>query len=218
MRRLLPIHWPRAKSFLFHSGQTAGLVVAAGLAMAAAPQAAPVDPPVEGRADAAPSAPPLPAEAEPLGPPIQIMRFLKPVEGHAVNSDFGPRRLAGAAEARSHEGVDIAAPQGTAIRATAPGRVVRVGYEAGGYGRFVEVRHPNGLTSFYAHMSRVQVRRGQRLAAGDRLGRVGSTGYSTGPHLHFEIRRRGAPLNPARYLDREFAFRAPAEPLPTARG
>lgn len=218
MRRLPPILWSRAKSFVIHSGQGAALIVVAGLAMAAAPQAASIDPPVEVRGDDVPSTPPFQAEAEPLGPPIQIVRFLKPVEGHAVNSNFGPRHLAGEAEPRPHEGVDIAAPSGTSIRATAQGRVVRVGYEAGGYGRFVEVRHPNGLTSFYAHMSRIEVRRGQALSAGDAVGRVGSTGYSTGPHLHFEIRRRGAKLNPTRYLDREFAFRAPAGALPTARG
>lgn len=214
MRRLLPTYWPRAKSFLIHSGQGIALAAVAGLAMAMAPQATVV----ETQGTDAPSAPPIPAEAEPLGPPIQVMRFLKPVPGYAVNSNFGTRHLAGEAAPRAHKGIDIAAPTGTPVRATAPGRVVRVGYEAGGYGHFAEVRHPNGLTSLYAHMSRVDVRRGQTLDAGQTLGRVGSTGYSTGPHLHFEIKRRGAQVNPSRYLDREFAFRAPAPTLPTVTG
>ncbi len=206
MRRLTPTlraSWPRAKSFLIHSGQSAGLVIAAGLAMAAAPLT-----PVE-RTDVEPSGPSAPAvqaTAEILGPPIQIVRFMKPVEGYEVNSHFGMRRLASERRARPHQGIDIAAPTGVAVLATAPGKVIRTGYEPRGYGRFAEVRHANGLTSFYAHLSRVEVSRGDRILAGEQLGRVGSTGFSTGPHLHFEIRRRGERLDPLDFIDREFAF------------
>lgn len=213
MRRLMPTStvspqtWARAKSFLIHSGQSIGLVAAAGLAMAMAPLT-PVDPLVQIQGDEAPTAPPVQAEAEVLGPPIQIVRFLKPVEGYDVNSNFGIRHLAGERAPRPHQGIDIAAPVGVPVLATAPGEVVRTGYQPGGYGRFAEVKHANGLTSFYAHMSKVEVRRGDRLSGGEQLGRIGSTGYSTGPHLHFEIRRGGVKLDPTRFIDREFAFRA----------
>ncbi len=213
MRRLTPTfsfqapRWARVKSFLIHSGQSAGLIAAAGLAMAMAPLT-PVDPLVQIQGDDAPTAPPVQAEAEVLGPPIQIVRFLKPVDGYDVNSNFGLRHLAGEAKPRPHQGVDIAAPVGVAVLSTAPGEVVRTGYEPGGYGRFAEIKHANGLTSFYAHMSRVEVKRGDRLSGGERLGRIGSTGYSTGPHLHFEIRRGGVKLDPTRFIDREFAFRS----------
>ena len=86
--------------------------------------------------------------------------------------------------------------------------VTAAGYDAGGYGNYVEVRHPNGLRSFYGHLSRIEARVGQAVETGQRIGRVGSTGYSTGPHLHFEIRRGGARLTPVRYLGREFAVKA----------
>jgi len=88
--------------------------------------------------------------------------------------------------------------------AAAEGVVIRTGYQPEGYGRFVEVAHPNGMTTLYAHMSRVDVASGMAVTGEDRLGLVGSTGYSTGPHLHFEVRRGGTPINPARVLDRTF--------------
>mgnify|MGYP002781422740 FL=1 len=103
-----------------------------------------------------------------------------------------------------HKGVDIAAPKGTSIFASAEGRVIRAGYHPAGFGRFVEVRHPNGVTTLYAHMSRVDVSTGQRVDGGERVGLVGSTGFSTGPHLHFEVRRNGEALNPSKFIGRSF--------------
>lgn len=179
------------------------------MAMAAAPQAmnaAGAPPSAEG-----PTAPPLIAQAEDLGPPIRIIRFDLPVLEHSINSRYGTRSLPGEAGPRLHAGIDIAAPTGTPILATAEGVVTATGYDRGGYGRYVEVRHPNGLRSFYAHMSAVDVQTGAQVAGGQIIGKVGSTGYSTGPHLHFEIRRGGARLNPAHYLDREFAVRIPGD-------
>ena len=82
--------------------------------------------------------------------------------------------------------------------------MVRTGYEAGGYGNFIEVRHPNGMSTLYAHLSRIDVTRGAAIATGQRIGLVGSTGYSTGPHLHFEVRRGGAQVNPTKVVDRHF--------------
>lgn len=201
MRRLLPT----ARSFLIHSGQAAALGAVAVLAMAAAPAAEPGYVPFDA-ALAAPAAPPVTAVAQPAGPVTAMIAFAAPVRGHGVNSPFGLRRLATEAVARHHKGVDIAAPKGTSVFVAAEGEVVRTGYEAGGYGRFIEVRHPNGMSTLYAHLSRVDVGSGDRLGAGERIGLVGSTGRSTGPHLHFEVRRNHVQVNPASVLGREFEF------------
>ena len=195
MRRLLPT----ARSFLIHSGQAAALGVVAVLAMAAAPLSSP-----ETDVSAAPEAPPATAVAEPAGPVTREIAFEAPVKGYSVNSPFGLRRLPGQA-ARRHEGVDIAAPRGTGVYVAAEGAVIRTGYDAAGYGRFVEIRHPNGMTTLYAHLSRLDVASGDRLGAGERIGLVGSTGRSTGPHLHFEVRRGDRQVNPVKVMGQAFA-------------
>lgn len=200
MRRLLPT----ARSFLLHSGQAAVLAAVAVLAMAAAPLSPSLDPAVE-EAFAVPEAPPVTAVASAPGPVTRTITFGEPVRGYAINSAFGMRRLPGQ-HARRHEGVDIAAPTGTGVRAAAEGRVLRTGYDAGGYGRFIEVRHPNGMTTLYGHLSRVDVASGDAVTPGQRIGLVGSTGRSTGPHLHFEVRRGDRQVNPAKVMGREFAM------------
>ena len=200
MRRLLP----SAKTFLIHSGQTAALAGLAVMAMAAAPYATPTEPALTITPGSLPTAAPVQAVAEAAGPVIRKLAFDAPVRGHAVNSNFGLRKLAGEARARAHEGVDIAAPIGTGVFAAAEGEVLRTGYDAGGYGRFIEVRHPNGMTSLYGHLSRIDVHSGQTVGEGARIGLVGSTGYSTGPHLHFEIKRDGVHVNPSRVVGRTF--------------
>lgn len=197
MRRLLPT----ARSFLFHSGQIAALGAAAVLAMAAAP--APEPEPYEA-AFAVPESPPVTAVAHPAGPMTRLIAFVAPLRGYAVNSAFGLRRLAGEAAARQHKGVDMAAPAGTSVFVATEGEVVRTGYDRGGYGRFIEVRHPNGMNTLYAHLSRVDVARGDRLGDGERIGLVGSTGRSTGPHLHFEVRRNDIQVNPTAVLGQAF--------------
>lgn len=199
MRRLLPT----ARSFLFQSGQVAALASAAVLAMAAAPTPEPYYADIDA-APAVPEEPPLTAVAAPAGPMKRLIAFVSPLKGYAVNSPFGLRRLAGESAARQHKGVDIAAPKGTSVFVACEGEVVRTGYERGGYGRFVEVRHPNGMTTLYAHLSRVDVARGDRLGSGERLGLVGSTGRSTGPHLHFEVRRDHAQVNPLLVVGQAF--------------
>ena len=118
-----------------------------------------------------------------------------PVDG-PVTSAFGAPRAHGG---RAHTGIDIAAPAGTAVRAARGGRVAFAGRK-GSYGRLVVVDHGRGFASWYAHLSRVLVHPGQHVAAGAVLGRVGATGNATGPHLHFEIRRRGRPLDPLLFL------------------
>lgn len=202
MRRFLP----PARSYLMRFGHTASLLVLAGMAMAAAPLAPISDEPLE--PDARPAAAPVTAVAKPAGPMMRAMVFVEPVPGHQINSKFGLRRLGGERAARQHKGVDIAAPKGTSVMAAAEGRVMRIGYDAGGYGNFIEMRHPNGMTTLYAHLSRVDVASGHEIASGARIGLVGSTGYSTGPHLHFEVRRDGVQVNPSKVIGRSFQVKA----------
>ena len=156
----------RLKTFLAHSGQTAVLGVVAVMAMAAAPSATRSSVAAETPdAVSAPVAPPIRAMVEKPLPVTRTIAFSTPVKGHAINSPFGLRKLAIEAKARAHKGVDIAAPMGTSVFSTSEGRVLRTGYDAGGYGKFIEVRHPNGLTSLYGHLSRVDVTQGDAVAA-----------------------------------------------------
>ena len=92
--------------------------------------------------------------------------------------------------------MDFVTGRGTAVRAAGAGRVDFAGYTMGGYGNLVVIRHVSGVTSWYAHLSRIAVRRGEAVRAGALVGRVGATGDATGPHLHFEVRVRGAAVNP----------------------
>ena len=117
--------------------------------------------------------------------PIRLAWPLQPPFGDG----FGPRG------ARFHAGIDIPAPSGTPVSAAASGRV-SFADARGSWGYLVTVTHARGVRTMYAHLSRVEVRVGQRVVTGSRLGRVGSTGHSTGPHLHFEVRVRGAAVDP----------------------
>jgi murein DD-endopeptidase MepM/ murein hydrolase activator NlpD len=107
---------------------------------------------------------------------------------------FGPRG------ARFHAGVDFLAPVGSPVKAAARGRVVFAAAHAGGWGKLVVLAHRAGVRTFYAHLARIDVGLGRRVAAGSRVGLVGGTGRVTGPHLHFEVRLRGAAVNPATAL------------------
>jgi murein DD-endopeptidase MepM/ murein hydrolase activator NlpD len=107
---------------------------------------------------------------------------------------------------RPHLGVDYAAPAGAPVHAAANGVVVLAGWH-GGYGKAVKLRHANGYETLYGHLSRIEVRRGQRVAQGDRIGAVGSTGLATGPHLDYRMTRNGAFVNPLTLVS------PPAEPL-----
>ncbi|MGH9943489.1 MAG: M23 family metallopeptidase [Pyrinomonadaceae bacterium] len=124
---------------------------------------------------------------------------LWPVEGE-LSDDFGGRRDPfGGDTAELHEGQDIAAPSGAAVVATADGAVSFAGWQ-NGYGQIVVVEHGSGLTTRYAHLSKIEAAVGQQITHGDMLGRVGSTGRSTGPHLHYEVRLAEQPVNPRSYL------------------
>lgn len=120
-----------------------------------------------------------------------------PLNLSRVSSRFGMRRHPVLGFTRLHAGVDFAAPTGTPVLAAGDGRIIEAGLN-GGYGRWVKVRHDNGLATGYAHLSRIAtgVRRSARIRQGQVIGFVGSTGLSTGPHLHFELHRNGRPVNP----------------------
>jgi len=99
---------------------------------------------------------------------------------------------------KHHDGMDFSADKGTDIRVTGDGKVISTGYNKG-YGLCVEVDHGYGYTTLYAHMSKIMVRKYQQVKRGDKIGEVGSTGKSTGPHLHYEVHLRGVVQNPANY-------------------
>jgi len=116
-----------------------------------------------------------------------------------ITSDFGLRKDPFTGEGEVHDGIDFAAPQATPIRAFGPGTVTFSGWQPG-YGKCVIIRHETGLETLYAHNSANLVKVGQKVSADSTIARVGSTGNSTGPHLHFEVRKDGLAVNPHSYL------------------
>jgi murein DD-endopeptidase MepM/ murein hydrolase activator NlpD len=124
------------------------------------------------------------------GGPSGPVLFLRPL--HVQMGDGFGIRPGG----RMHTGIDFPAPTGTPVGAAGRGFVAFAGWNSGGYGYLVEVRHRLGFATWYAHLSRVAVTEGQAVVGGSRIGYVGSTGHSTGPHLHFEVRHNGIPINP----------------------
>jgi murein DD-endopeptidase MepM/ murein hydrolase activator NlpD len=117
----------------------------------------------------------------------------------AVTSQFGPRWSASSRQTRNHNGIDIAAPKGTRVRAAAKG-VVSFSGEMRGYGKLVCIDHGYGVETWYAHLNRRKVKRGRRVDRGDIIGRVGSTGNASAPHLHYEVRINGEPVDPMPFL------------------
>ena len=134
-----------------------------------------------------------------LGPDLPGMpRLTLPVAGTHVVSGYGPR-TGHTGSTHQHQGLDLAARQGTPVEAAASGVVVHAG-PGGNYGNLVTVRHPDGFETRYAHLSAVGVAVGDTASAGQQLGNVGSTGLSDGPHLHFEVRRKGEAFDPTALL------------------
>jgi murein DD-endopeptidase MepM/ murein hydrolase activator NlpD len=125
--------------------------------------------------------------------------FVYPVLGPRLSSDYGVRKHPIRKTQKHHHGVDLAAPVGAAIRSIASGQVIFAD-PFGGYGKFVVIRHAHEVTSHYGHCDSITVNTGQRVRAGQIIGRVGSSGSSTGPHLHLEIRRNGIPQDPEKVL------------------
>jgi len=121
-----------------------------------------------------------------------------PVEGR-LQGAWGMRIDPFSGEGGFHKGVDIGAPYGTPVKATGDGLVVQAGYVSG-YGRLVVIDHGNGVQTWYAHLSRISVLPGQEVRRGEIIGGVGSSGRVTAPHLHYEVRIGGNPVNPFNYL------------------
>jgi murein DD-endopeptidase MepM/ murein hydrolase activator NlpD len=144
-----------------------------------------------------PELPPISApDISQPGNPNQIGGYIWPTKG-VLTSGYGRRW------GRMHKGIDIAAPVGTPVVAAAPGVVVTAGWNSGGYGNLVEIQHPDGSLTLYAHNNRILVRRGQEVAQGQQISEMGSTGFSTGPHCHFEVHAAGrGAINPIALLPR----------------
>jgi len=130
---------------------------------------------------------------------VQAFPIAHPAPGRAITSRYGNRRDPIIGKTAFHAGIDFRTPTGTPIYATASGTVTKAGRH-GGYGKLVEIQHANGLKTRYAHLSKIDVRKGQNINVGIRVGAAGSTGRSTGPHLHYEVRSGEKSTNPMTYL------------------
>ena len=139
----------------------------------------------------------VPVSSLPDSISIDLADFIMPVSTGRVSSRFGPRRY------RYHYGIDIALPSGNKVVTSFKGKVRIIDYDSGGYGKYVVVRHENGLETIYAHLSAITCKLNDVVKAGDELGLSGNTGRSTGPHLHFETRYIGNAFNPATLINFE---------------
>jgi murein DD-endopeptidase MepM/ murein hydrolase activator NlpD len=152
----------------------------------------------------------VPALAAQPGPPLAPGELACPVPGAVVTQPFGPSDLPGEPAMfgypHFHTGVDLGIAEGTPIRAAEPGQVVQAAGQTNslgmlvGYGNLVRIQADSGRIDYYAHMTAFAVQRGEVVQTGQLIGYVGSTGYSTGPHVHFEVRVSGVPIDPAPYL------------------
>jgi murein DD-endopeptidase MepM/ murein hydrolase activator NlpD len=124
----------------------------------------------------------------------------KPVKTAEFTSGYGIRSDPFRGGAARHQGIDLAAPIGTPIYATADGIITEAGYNSGGYGNLIKVDHGRGIETRYGHLSRVLVSSGQRITRGQLIGHMGSTGRSTGSHLHYEVRIDGRAVNPIPFM------------------
>lgn len=123
------------------------------------------------------------------------IQLASPLPQLSISSGFGLRR------GRPHYGVDYAAARGTPVSAAASGTVTFAGRQRG-FGRIVTIDHGGGYQTYYAHLSRISVREGKRIKKGQTVGRVGQSGNATGPHLHFELRFNGTPIDPRGSIQR----------------
>jgi len=135
----------------------------------------------------------------PIQQPAVSVPSRMPLDGARMSSSYGMRSHPVLRKRKRHNGVDLAAPTGTPIYATADGIVTRAN-RFSSYGLYVSIDHGADLETRYAHMSRIAVADGDRVEKGDIIGYVGSTGRSTGPHLHYEVRVAGMPVNPIPYM------------------
>jgi murein DD-endopeptidase MepM/ murein hydrolase activator NlpD len=130
----------------------------------------------------------------------EILPLRRPVAGTTLTSNFGMRKDPFTGAAAMHAGIDFRAVAGTPVLATSHGKITTARF-SNGYGNLVEIDHGAGFTTRYGHLSQIDVKEGQEVAAGDAVGAIGSTGRSTGPHLHYETRVGGNPIDPTRLLE-----------------
>lgn len=132
-------------------------------------------------------------------PALLALLALSSVASAQVTSNYGMRQDPFHKGARMHSGIDIAAPTGTPVVATGDGWVTFAGWR-GGYGYMIEIQHPSGHSTRFAHLSRILIAQSQPIRRGTVIGLIGSTGRSTGPHLHYEVRFNGKPLDPRAFM------------------
>lgn len=130
---------------------------------------------------------------------IDLRHFCMPTDSRKITSNYGYRPRFG----RQHKGIDVKVYIGDTIRSAFSGKVRIVNFQKGGYGKYIVIRHPNGLETIYGHLSKHLVRENQIVEVGEPIGLGGNTGRSTGPHLHFETRLLGEAINPAEMFDFE---------------
>lgn len=126
--------------------------------------------------------------------------YIRPISGGYVSSSFGYRKSPTAGASTNHKGVDLATPIGTTVSASCGGKVVTAGW-VGSYGYVIYIDHEDGRQTRYAHLSKIYVKVGDKVKQGDKIALSGNSGVSTGPHLHFEMRIGGNPVNPLKYLN-----------------
>ncbi|KZL21832.1 Murein DD-endopeptidase MepM [Pseudovibrio axinellae] len=134
-----------------------------------------------------------------LNTKVNALPFARPLPNFTISSTYGARTDPFLGRTAIHTGIDFKAPRNTPIKATGSG-IISLSKYNGGYGLSVEIVHDNGLVTRYAHMQKILVSKGQRVNIGDIVGTVGSTGRSTGPHLHYEVRLNGSPIDPMRFI------------------
>lgn len=144
---------------------------------------------------------------------VKVSPDLWPVDGRLIGS-FGKRSDPFSGEQAFHYGVDLSAPMGSPIRAAADGTVVEASYSGGGFGRLVVIDHGGGVRTYYAHLSRIDVIAGQEVRRGEIVGALGRSGRTTAPHLHYEVRIGGNPVNPYMFLARSNVARSAGKDLP----
>jgi murein DD-endopeptidase MepM/ murein hydrolase activator NlpD len=125
--------------------------------------------------------------------------FIYPLRGARLTSPFGWRNDPISGVRRHHAAIDLAAPTGTTVKAAMDGKVSSVGFNST-YGKYIILSHGSVYHTMYAHLNQVSVKQGERVTQGTKIGEVGSTGYSTGPHLHFAVYKHGRPVNPLDFL------------------
>ena len=130
---------------------------------------------------------------------IRYLPALKPVQNAYLSSSFGNRYHPILRKYHFHKGVDLATNKGTPVFAPADGYVTFAGYN-GGFGRMVEINHKYGFVTYYGHLNKIYVRKGQFVKRGEKIGEVGKTGLATSSHLHYEVRYKGKPINPLNFF------------------